>query len=343
VLSMNDDIGNNLRTTTRQRKVPSRRTKQRRAGGELRRKRKRRKPRRESFLTNAHLWAVSFIALCCLISIKCGGLYKNRGYLRRHRFSSWTLGLRSNNDVNAPPNSLGNQGFILEHVSLYDTVYAAFKPTYVSESRKMEFDSETYSVGTSEPPWPSNSNLTSNYSEDVTKRGCPLTVVFMDPRLPILPVGSPAFFSLESVAAFVQGQPCVLLLTASCEVRDLLASRYDGDITEELARRVVMDRIYYNSLPLFRQLVDQGQVRVGFPDHEKYKLQSCSNFYNPSSALMNVNFWRDEFNNADSDFVLVRQSHLTHFWLQRTPILANCLSLQVLSLFVFTATSAHTG
>lgn len=190
---------------------------------------------------------------------------------------------------------------VLEHMDLYRTLHSGLTAPGGIRST-YETDLGTGFVYSHRP-----SNLTFTYAEDVQERGCPLTVVFMDPRLPVLPAASPAFFSLESVAAYAE-ESCVLLLTASCEVRELLlADEHDEEITEEISRLVALEMIYNNSLPLFRQMADRGQVRVGFPNHEKYKLKSASNFYNPSSALQNVHFWQDEFTAADSDFVLVIQ------------------------------------
>jgi len=92
-------------------------------------------------------------------------------------------------------------------------------------------------------------------------------------------------------------------LKAQCEIK----KKYNIDNDEE-AESIVFDRIYQLSLPLFQQMIEKGQLRVSFLDHEKYNLKACNNFYNPSAALMNVHFWIDEFiNDVDSDTILFMQ------------------------------------
>lgn len=54
--------------------------------------------------------------------------------------------------------------------------------------------------------------LASTYGTQVTKSGCNLTVVFMDPRLATAGPGESAWFTLESVGAFLSDS-CVLLQT----------------------------------------------------------------------------------------------------------------------------------
>jgi hypothetical protein len=53
--------------------------------------------------------------------------------------------------------------------------------------------------------------------------------------------------------------------------------------------------------------MDQGRVRLDFLDHAKYQLQACDDYGNPTSALVSVNFWTDEFSDRDSDLVLLLQ------------------------------------
>ena len=105
---------------------------------------------------------------------------------------------------------------------------------------------------------------------------CEITVVFLDPNLADKSHRS-AFYALESVAISLPNA-CVVLLTSEC-------------VYHSTAR----PRIYKNAFPLFRQMMDQGQVRLKFVDHQHYQLKSCSDFSNPSVALMNVDFWKNEF------------------------------------------------
>lgn len=57
-----------------------------------------------------------------------------------------------------------------------------------------------------------SSSLSSLYGSKVMELGCNLTVVFMDPRLATAGPGEAAWFSLESVAAFLP-DACILLQT----------------------------------------------------------------------------------------------------------------------------------
>ena len=64
--------------------------------------------------------------------------------------------------------------------------------------------------------------------------------------------------------------------------------------------------IYAQSLPLFRQMMERGQVRINILNHKKYGVP-CDNFA-PNALLKNLNFWLDEFiEGLDSDVVLVAQ------------------------------------
>ena len=77
--------------------------------------------------------------------------------------------------------------------------------------------------------------------------------------------------------------------------------------TNQQKVHVLAKSIYLQSLPLFRRMMERGQVRINILDSEKYGL-SCDNFGNGNAIFMNVNFWLDEFNDVDSDILLTIQS-----------------------------------
>jgi len=145
-------------------------------------------------------------------------------------------------------------------------------------------------------------------SSDILERGCDLTVVLMDPRIPSMSFQDSVWYTLESVAAYAP-YACVLLQTASCSVENELIKQGES-VTQEQISMEISNRIYKHSLPLFRQMMLRGQVRYTILNHTKYQLTACDNFLNPSKALMNVNYWgSDEFiPKVDSDQILIIQS-----------------------------------
>ena len=128
------------------------------------------------------------------------------------------------------------------------------------------------------------------------------------------------FFSLESVGAYLP-EACVILQTSSC-------SFHGGDTTTDTSSSssssssltiedAIYQRIYNNSLPLFRKMIERGQVRVTFLQHKKYNFEKCDQYPNPSSAMMNIHYWSDIDENdengeyiagVDNDSVLVMQN-----------------------------------
>lgn len=131
---------------------------------------------------------------------------------------------------------------------------------------------------------------------------CPVTILFMDPRIGDPNHGShePAWFALESAAAFAP-DACILLMTSFCVVQQ------ERTIQDWQAKEATRDNIYTKALPLFRDMIDAGKVRLSFVDADKYKLGSCSNYRNPSAALMNYHFWHDEFLDMEGDQVILLQ------------------------------------
>ena len=90
--------------------------------------------------------------------------------------------------------------------------------------------------------------------------------------------------------------------------RKFIQNLDDQEQDQEEAERFAVGRIYARALPLFRQMIDRGNVRITFPNHRTYKFKSCGNFYSPSKAFMNVKYWRNEFlPNVDSDTILIIQ------------------------------------
>jgi hypothetical protein len=149
------------------------------------------------------------------------------------------------------------------------------------------------------------------YGADVST--CDLTVLFMDPRIadPNYPASGPAWFALESLAAYApKDETCVLLMTHYCAMRKhMYETKAKGAVvTEYSAQEAVRDWIYSNSLPLLRELIHRGRVRVSFVDVEKYQLKWCDDFGDPTPAFLNIDFWNREFiKNVDSDVVLIMQ------------------------------------
>lgn len=145
----------------------------------------------------------------------------------------------------------------------------------------------------------SNSSIRSldTYGESVLTNGCEITVVLMDPRIPLLQKGAPDFFALESVAAYLPNA-CVVIQTSKCKFADTSSEQ------------IVYQQIYDLSLPLFQDMMKRGQVRITFVNHLKYNLKSCSDFFNPSAAFMNVHYWGDDefIPGVDSDTVLMIQN-----------------------------------
>lgn len=152
---------------------------------------------------------------------------------------------------------------------------------------------------------------------------CDLTVLFLDPRLgdPHYGPGRSAWFALESVAAYAPATTtCVTLLTSSCTMQKYLeeetaaaptAAAPSSSTRRDNAEKAARDKVYACTLPLFRGMIDNGLVRLSFVDHDedvdnKYQLKSC-NDYGDLHFLMNINFWKDEFTNLDSDSVLLIQ------------------------------------
>jgi len=151
---------------------------------------------------------------------------------------------------------------------------------------------------------PSNEISLATYGSNILQNGCNITVQIMDPRVSSYHRGAPIFFALESIGLFIP-DACVVISTSKCKVHF-----QNKNNTRMTIDDVFYQHIYNSSLPLFQGMIKKGQVRVKFLDHTMYNLKSCDNFYNPSAAMMNINYWGgDQFiDGVDSDMVFIMQS-----------------------------------
>ena len=144
--------------------------------------------------------------------------------------------------------------------------------------------------------------FTTYSNDEVIQKGCSLSTVLMDPRMTVVDSQHPMWYSLESVATYAP-YSCVVLQTASCLL--LEAGKSFTNKTEEI--EAVARVIYAQSLPMFRRMMERGQVRIAVLNPVKYHFGRCD-YFNPSFAMVNLHYWRDEFiENVDSDNVLVIQ------------------------------------
>jgi len=140
-------------------------------------------------------------------------------------------------------------------------------------------------------------------SPQILKNGCALTVVITDPRIPLANITESLWFTLESIATYSNTSWCVVLQTSACKLMN-----NTQNLKNILPIAVASEAIYSKAMPAFRRMMEAGQVRITILNHTKYGLKSCSDFYNPSSAFMNINYWQDEFiQHVDSDMILIMQ------------------------------------
>ena len=151
-------------------------------------------------------------------------------------------------------------------------------------------------------------NSFGNYtSPDVRINGCRLTVVIVDPRPPAQSYNHPIWYTLESVATYVP-YACVVFNTASCRVINQNYNDASKLPTNQQEVTVVAKVIYERALPLFRRMMENGQVRINILNLKKYGLHNCDNFETGSSIFMNLHFWTDEFiDGVDGDMILTVQ------------------------------------
>jgi len=140
-------------------------------------------------------------------------------------------------------------------------------------------------------------NLSNRYKNPIILRdGCSLTVVLMDPRISLTARLGDLWISLESVASNVDRETtCIVLQTSKCVVHD------DTTLLKNL--------IESKAMPLFLEMIHRGNVRYSIINHEKYKMKNCHQFYTPSRAFMNIEYWGpSEFEPQDNDLVLMIQN-----------------------------------
>lgn len=148
-----------------------------------------------------------------------------------------------------------------------------------------------------------------NYtSSDVLNNGCRLTVVIVDPRPPASAYNHPIWYALESVASYVP-YACVVIQTAACQVVYQNYNDVTNLPTKQQQVAVVAKVIYEHALPLFRRMMESGQVRVNILNLEKYGLyHNCAHFGQGNSIFKSIHFWIDEFiEGVDSNMVLTVQ------------------------------------
>ena len=267
--------------------------------GAIRKRRRRRKQRQSKDKEAARQRLVIVVWSCMLIAIYC--------------FYARTKTSASNHGIS----------FMEEHVRQYTPLY--------DEIRRVAAEVNRTNVDFRQSTWPDYGQykqrpttvLGPRYGSIVEESGgCNLTVLFLDPRIgdPQYGPGRSAWYSLESVAAFAPSSStqanhtiattCVLLLTSSCGMQAYLKETFDsGGSISFNAQEAVRDKVYSSSLPLFRNMIDRGVVRLSFLDEfvDKYKLSRCDD-YGSLHFLMHANFWKDEFiNGMDSDSVLLIQ------------------------------------
>ena len=222
-----------------------------------------------------------------------------------------------------------------EFIPLYDEVYAKYQKERTSPyvyRTKQEEEVVQVLIEENEAKAKAKANThqqptkiirsMDTYGKDILQnpKVCEITVVIMDPRIPNLQKGSPDFFALESLGAYLPNDACVIIQTSKCKFQmpNQNQEQYNENEyphpnphppSDKIVDQAVYQRIYDLSLPLFHDMMQRGRVRVKFLNHQTYHLRSCHDFFNPSAAVMNVNYWgKDEFiPDVDSDTVLIFQ------------------------------------
>jgi len=118
----------------------------------------------------------------------------------------------------------------------------------------------------------------------IQKQGCIITVILMEPNF-----NTAVFASLESVAAFVypRERTCILIQTSICQYQT------NDTVTSERSYQYVIELIHKGAGPIFKDMIQMGNVRVTILDHVKYQLQQCDYFYSPSNPWLNYYYWND--------------------------------------------------
>jgi hypothetical protein len=150
-------------------------------------------------------------------------------------------------------------------------------------------------------------------STDILRNGCSLTVALTDPRIPQHGYNHPVWFMLESVASFVP-YACVVVHTASCQIIKQTSNIPVSPTVHQV--EVAAHFIYERSLPLFRRMMERGQVRIAILEKGSFNIEKCAE-WDISKITMNLKFWKEQFiNGTDSDMILFVQSDsvLCHYF-----------------------------
>jgi hypothetical protein len=172
----------------------------------VKRKRSKRRKRRNAnfFRRRVVMWTVLLVATLAVVSWKIRR--KTPDALVKYTYASTTtsrlranFGSKMSTASSATTTPVASQ---LEYSGLYNAVRQAANRTAQTTLIPRPYENKQ--------PF----SLASTYGNEVTKSGCNLTVVFMDPRLATTGPGESAWFSLESVGAFLSDS-CVLLQTGT--------------------------------------------------------------------------------------------------------------------------------
>ena len=108
--------------------------------------------------------------------------------------------------------------------------------------------------------------------------------MFLDPRIPAAKYTDSTWYMLESVAEHVgidDDTVCVTLQTSSCVLQKDRSKALGINLSFEESAEVypenldlegiMSEAVYRRSFPLFRKMLEKGQVRLNFIDHEKVR------------------------------------------------------------------------
>jgi len=137
-----------------------------------------------------------------------------------------------------------------------------------------------------------SNSLRSYQNPDIIENGCSLTILFVDPRVNKAKPKSEIWYALESMATNVvpRNRTCVVFHTSSA------CGGSPGDTYRNIKRY---------AQPLFRSMIDMGNVRVDFIQHGTYPVGTCN--WNVNRLFMHPDYWTREFSPQDSDLVIVLQ------------------------------------
>lgn len=156
----------------------------------------------------------------------------------------------------------------------------------------------------------------------IMEQNCSMTILLMEPKIGNQQYSSQdtVWFSIESVVSNLHDDilenVCILIQTSLCNYKGYRQMLFDKNLQDQLMeeskrkanlRSVMNEYLLENALPVFKSLIQSGNVRITILDHKKYSLRACYAFINPSYAWMNYEYWSSEFLSQDSDFVMLIQ------------------------------------